>query len=117
MIVQQAVQGFNDVDCVNSVFETIGCENALDGIQVEDYELAKTAFLFTLEQFLDNEFTPEVKETSAAIFEAVTYEMIRAANKSGELLTLEDYTNFNSESAKLLSRKAKRKPNYKRIIH
>ena len=79
------------------ILEAIGCENALDGIRLEDYELAKTAFLFTLEQFLDDEFTPEVKATSAAVFETVTQKMARAANKLGDVLSLEDVSSFKRE--------------------
>ena len=116
MIVQETVQGSSHLDFGNPVLATIGCEHALDGIQREDYELAKTAFLFTLEQFLDNEFTPEVKKASAAVFEAITYEMICAANKLGEVLSLDDSGPFNQER-KFLTGKTKRKPKYKRAIH
>ena len=52
---------------------------------------------FTLEQFLDDEFTPEVKATSAAVFETVTQKMARAANKLGDVLSLEDVSSFKRE--------------------
>ena len=96
-IVQQTVYYPNHLDSGNTILETIGCENALDGIQIEDYELAKTAFLFTLEQFLDDEFTPEVQATSAAVFETITQKMARAANKLGNVLSLEDVGHFKRE--------------------
>ena len=74
-----AVRGLNDLPKLIPAVEALGRGHIGYGVKDEPYATVGTALLWTLEQGLGDEFTPEVKEAWAVVYNALADTMRKAA--------------------------------------
>lgn len=79
-----AVEGLDDLDTLVPVLQALGARHAPYGVVESDYATVGSAFLWTLEQGLGDEFTPEVKAAWTEVYGVISDVMI-AAQKEVEL--------------------------------
>jgi hemoglobin-like flavoprotein len=66
-----AVNGLNSLDKIVPAIQYLGKRHVGYGVREQDYQTVGTALLWTLEQGLGSEFTPEVKEAWTAVYTLV----------------------------------------------
>ena len=64
-----AVGALNRLDALVPVVEALGTRHVGHGVKKEDYQTFGSALLWTLEHSLDTQFTPEVKDAWAAVYD------------------------------------------------
>ncbi len=73
-----AVNGLNSLDRIVPAIQDLGKRHVAYGVREKDYHTVGTALLWTLEQGLGSEFTPEVKEAWTAVYTLVATTAIEA---------------------------------------
>src|ERR1051325_8573493 len=66
--IEVAVAGLDKLDAIQSAVEALGRRHVGYGVREEHYESVGAALLWTLEQGLGEEFTPEVEEAWAETY-------------------------------------------------
>lgn len=74
-----AVNGLDDLEALVPVVRKLGQRHAEFGVQAPHYTTVADALLWTLEQGLGDDFTPEVKEAWANVYSLLAETMIAAA--------------------------------------
>jgi hemoglobin-like flavoprotein len=74
-----AVTGLEDLASIASLVQTLGRNHAGYGVQATDYETAREALLWALEEGLGPAFNSELRSAWSAAIETLSTEMIRAA--------------------------------------
>lgn len=74
-----AVAGLDDLDKLVPVVQDLGKRHVGYGVQDEHYGTVAEALLFTLEQGLGDDFTPEVKEAWVTVYTILADVMTKAA--------------------------------------
>lgn len=78
VMINTAVNGLSDLDEIVPALEWLGRRHAGYGVKVWDYETAGEALLWTLQQALGEEFTPQIAEAWAATYSLLATTMKRA---------------------------------------
>lgn len=78
-----AVGSLGRLDAIASSLQDLGRSHARRGVRADHYDTVVAALLWTLEQGLDTDFTPEVRRAWAAAFEMLTRLMKDPANDPG----------------------------------
>jgi hemoglobin-like flavoprotein len=76
-----AVSSLDNPKSILSSVQALGERHASYGVKVEYYQLAKEAYLWSLENHLGDEFTPELQDAWATAFGALVEAMISAAQR------------------------------------
>ncbi len=76
-----AVAGLDDLEALVPVLQKLGARHGPYGVLPKDYETVGAAFLWTLEQGLGDEFTPEVKGAWTDVYGVIADVMIAAQNE------------------------------------
>jgi hemoglobin-like flavoprotein len=63
-----AVKGLDDLDKIVPAVQALGQRHGGYGVKDKDYDTVATALLWTLEQGLGNDFTPEVKAAWVEVY-------------------------------------------------
>ena len=63
-----AVTSLNNLDALVPAVQALGARHVNYGVKKADYQTVGGALLWTLEQYLGAEFTPEVKEAWTAVY-------------------------------------------------
>lgn len=79
-----AVSGLDNLENLIEPLKASGKAHKGYGVKAEDYDKVGAAFLWTLEQGLGDQFTPEVKDAWAATYTAVAEVMIDGAEYEKE---------------------------------
>jgi hemoglobin-like flavoprotein len=66
-----AVNGLNKLDKIVPAIQDLGKRHVTYGVREKDYQTVGTALLWTLEQGLGSNFTPDVKEAWSAVYTLV----------------------------------------------
>jgi hemoglobin-like flavoprotein len=66
-----AVNGLNSLDKIVPAIQDLGKRHVGYGVREKDYQTVGAALLWTLEQGLGNNFTPDVKEAWTAVYTLV----------------------------------------------
>ncbi len=74
-----AVKGLDDLETLVPVVQDLGRRHAGYGVQDAHYGTVAEALLWTLEQGLKGDFTPEVKEAWTAVYALLAETMVEAA--------------------------------------
>jgi hemoglobin-like flavoprotein len=74
-----AVNGLDRLDQIVPAVQQLGVRHVTYGVKDEHYETVATALLWTLEQGLGPDFTPEVKDAWTAAYTALATTMKHAA--------------------------------------
>ncbi len=74
-----AVKGLDDLEKLVPVVQDLGRRHAGYGVQNAHYGTVAEALLWTLEQGLKGDFTPEVKEAWTAVYALLAETMVEAA--------------------------------------
>lgn len=69
VMLDSAVKGLNDLDALVPVVRQLGARHARYGVRAQHYDTVGSALLWTLEQGLDERFTPAVGEAWATVYE------------------------------------------------
>ncbi len=77
-----ALKGLDDLDTVVPAVQELGRRHAGYGVRDQDYATVGQALLWTLEQGLKDDFTPEVKEAWSAVYTLLADTMIAAAKQA-----------------------------------
>ena len=75
-----AVSSLDDPASILPSVRALGERHVSYGVRAEYYQLAKEAYLWSLEKHLGEEFTPELKDAWAAAFGALVAIMIKATD-------------------------------------
>jgi hemoglobin-like flavoprotein len=81
-IIGTAVNGLDVLDEIVPVVEDLGKRHVDYGVKDKDYNTVGTALLWTLEQGLDNKFTPDVEEAWTVVYSLLADIMKTAAAKA-----------------------------------
>ncbi len=73
-----AVNGLNSLEKIVPAIQDLGQRHVGYGVREEDFQTVGKALLWTLEQGLGSEFTPDVKEAWTAVYTLVATTMIEA---------------------------------------
>jgi hemoglobin-like flavoprotein len=73
-----AVNGLNSLDKIVPAIQDLGKRHVAYGVREKDYQTVGTALLWTLEQGLGSNFTPDVKEAWTAVYMLVANTAIQA---------------------------------------
>jgi hemoglobin-like flavoprotein len=73
-----AVNGLNSLDRIVPAIQDLGKRHVGYGVREQDYRTVGTALLWTLEQGLGSEFTPDVREAWTAVYMLVANTAIEA---------------------------------------
>jgi hemoglobin-like flavoprotein len=73
-----AVNGLNSLDKIVPAIQDLGKRHVGYGVREKDYQTVGTALLWTLEQGLGSEFTPDVREAWTAVYVLVANTAIEA---------------------------------------
>ena len=76
-----AVASLNDLEKIMPRIRELGERHTSYGVKDKDYDTVAGALLWTLEQGLQDAFTPEVKEAWTAVYIVLATTMIAAANQ------------------------------------
>jgi nitric oxide dioxygenase len=74
-----AVDSLNNLDAIVPAVRSLGQRHADYGVTAEHYQPVAEAFLWTLDHYLGNEFTPEVKEAWVQAYTTLAGVMIESA--------------------------------------
>ena len=74
-----AVRGLNNLEKLVPAVEELGRRHTGYGVRPEHYSTVGEALLWTLEQGLGKDFTPEVREAWAAVYGLLATTMMKAA--------------------------------------
>lgn len=77
-----AVRGLNDLDRLVPLVQNLGIRHVNYGVKDNDYQTVGAALLWTLEQGLGDDFTPEVKAAWAEVYGTLASVMQEAAAKA-----------------------------------
>jgi hemoglobin-like flavoprotein len=75
-----AVDSLNNLQAVLPAVRSLGQRHSSYGITAEHYQPVAEAFLWTLDHYLGEEFTPELKEAWVQAYTALANVMIESAN-------------------------------------
>ncbi len=81
-MIATAVNGLDRLDEIVPAVQDLGVRHVAYGIKDEDYDTVGEALLWTLQQGLDDMFTPEVKEAWIAVYGILSDTMKGAAAKA-----------------------------------
>lgn len=81
-IIGTAVNGLDKLDEIVPVVEDLGKRHVDYGVKDKDYNTVGTALLWTLQQGLDNKFTPEVEEAWTVVYTLLAGTMKSAATQA-----------------------------------
>jgi hemoglobin-like flavoprotein len=73
-----AVNGLNSLEKIVPAVQDLGKRHVAYGVREKDYQTVGAALLWTLEQGLGSEFTPDVKEAWTAVYTLVATTAIEA---------------------------------------
>ena len=73
-----AVNGLNSLEKIVPAVQDLGKRHVAYGVRAQDYQTVGAALLWTLEQGLGSEFTPDVKEAWTAVYTLVATTAIEA---------------------------------------
>lgn len=73
------VNGLRDLDKIVPVAEQLAIKHVDYGVQAEDYAPVGAALIYTLEQGLGDDFTPELKDSWVAAYTTLSSVMTQAA--------------------------------------
>ena len=73
-----AVNGLNSLEKIVPAVQDLGRRHVAYGVREQHYQTVGTALLWTLEQGLGSEFTPDVKEAWTAVYTLVATTAIEA---------------------------------------
>lgn len=76
-----AVQGLSDLDRLLPVVRDLGIRHRDYGVEPAHYETAGAALLWTLEQGLEGDFTEDVRQAWATVYQTLAMVMMAAANE------------------------------------
>ena len=79
-MIAMAVRGLDRIETLVPVVRKLGARHAGYGVKDRDYDSVGTALLWTLEQGLGGEFTPEVRAAWTAVYGLLAQTMRDAAN-------------------------------------
>ena len=74
-MISTAVGGLNELNKLVPAVRALGARHAGYGVTASDYAVVGTAFLWTLEQCLGQEFTPEVRSAWANVYGVIATTM------------------------------------------
>jgi len=77
-ILELAVKGLDRLEALMPALVTLGIRHTSYGVKERDYETGGEALLWTLEQGLGPNFTPEVREAWTALYRVVVSAMCTA---------------------------------------
>ena len=77
-----AVRGLTDLDSIVPAVENLGVRHVAYGVKDEHYATVGAALLWTLEQGLGDDFTPEVKQAWTDVYTLLAQVMQDAARKA-----------------------------------
>lgn len=80
-MINVAVKGLDDLDRIVPAVQALGERHGGYGVKDKDYDTVATALLWTLEQGLGNDFTPEVKAAWVEVYILLSGVMKDAAAK------------------------------------
>lgn len=80
-MITMAVRGLTTLDKLVPAVEDLGRRHVAYGVRAKDYDTVGGALLWTLEQGLGSDFTPEVKDAWATVYGILATTMQGAANK------------------------------------
>ncbi len=75
-----AVDSLNNIETILPAVRSLGQRHANYGVTAEHYQPVAEAFLWTLDHYLGQEFTPEVKEAWVQAYTTLAGVMIESAN-------------------------------------
>jgi hemoglobin-like flavoprotein len=78
-MINTAVNALNNVEAVVPAIQELGKRHVDYGVKAEDYDSVGAALIWTLEQGLGDDFTPETKEAWATVYGLVATTMKDAA--------------------------------------
>jgi hemoglobin-like flavoprotein len=81
-MINVAVKGLDDLDKIVPAVQALGERHGGYGVKDKDYDTVATALLWTLEQGLGNDFTPEVKAAWVEVYILLSGVMKDAATKT-----------------------------------
>lgn len=76
MMINTAVGGLENIEALIEPVKALGAKHVEYGVKKEDYDKVGASLLWTLEQGLQDAFTPEVKEAWTETYTAVANVMI-----------------------------------------
>ena len=79
IMISTAVNALNNVEAVVPAIQELGKRHVSYGVKPEDYDSVGAALLWTLEQGLGDDFTPETKAAWASVYGLVATTMKDAA--------------------------------------
>ena len=79
MMINTAVGGLNNLDELIEPVKALGKKHVDYGVKKEDYDKVGASLLWTLEQGLKDDFTPEVKEAWATTYGTLASVMIEGS--------------------------------------
>jgi hemoglobin-like flavoprotein len=82
-MINTAVSALDDLDPAVPVIKDMGARHAGYGVSPEDYDKVADALLWTLEQGLGDDFTPEVKAAWAEVYGVLAGTMLAGAAERG----------------------------------
>lgn len=77
-----AVRGLTDLDSIVPAVQNLGVRHVAYGVKDEHYATVGAALLWTLEQGLGDDFTPEVKQAWTDVYTLLAQVMQEAAHKA-----------------------------------
>lgn len=77
-----AVRGLTDLDSIVPAVQNLGVRHVAYGVKDEHYDTVGAALLWTLEQGLGDDFTPEVKQAWTDVYTLLAQVMQDAAHKA-----------------------------------
>ena len=78
-IIATAVNGLDKLDVIVPVVEDLGKRHVGYGVEDKDYDTVGSALIWTLQQGLDDKFTPEVEEAWVVVYTLLSDTMKNAA--------------------------------------
>ena len=81
-VIGVAVNGLDDLDMIVPVVQDLGKRHVDYGVKAKDYNTVGTALIWTLQQGLDNKFTPEVEEAWIVVYSLLANTMKTAATEA-----------------------------------
>ena len=81
-MIATAVQALDRLEEIVPVVQDLGARHARYGVKEKDYDTVGTALLWTLQQGLDKQFTPEVQEAWTTVYGVLSATMKGAAAKA-----------------------------------
>ena len=71
-MIDVAVKGLNDLDTLVPAVQELGNRHPAYGVKAEHFDSVGAALLWTLEQGLGDEFTPDVKEAWTEVYNVLS---------------------------------------------